>query len=91
MVGAASDVPATGTAAKATESSAPQRSTRAVPKPPASQSTSVNSDSTAPATPAKSMSRSFGDRSIIIFNYMKFVVMWKTLSMSFFFFFFTLQ
>ncbi|KAF5472373.1 hypothetical protein F2P56_009095 [Juglans regia] len=49
----ASDVPTTSTAAKPTELLAPQRSTRAVPKPPTSQSASVNCDSTAPTTPAK--------------------------------------
>lgn len=65
MVGAASDVPTTSTAAKPTELLAPQRSTRAVPKPPTSQSASVNSDSTAPTTPAKGIYRSFGDMSII--------------------------
>lgn len=65
MLGAASDVPTTSAAAKPTELLAPQKSTRAVPKPPTSQSASVNADSTAPRTPAKGMSRSFGDRSII--------------------------
>ncbi|KAG6630504.1 eukaryotic translation initiation factor 4G isoform X1 [Carya illinoinensis] len=51
--GAASDVPTTSAAAKPTELLAPQKSTRAVPKPPTSQSASVNADSTAPRTPAK--------------------------------------
>ncbi|XP_042957906.1 eukaryotic translation initiation factor 4G-like isoform X2 [Carya illinoinensis] len=50
----ASDVLVTSTAAKPPESLAPQRIARAVPKAPTSQSASMSSDLTAPATPAKS-------------------------------------
>ncbi|KAF5469930.1 hypothetical protein F2P56_010487 [Juglans regia] len=50
----ASDVRVTSTAAKPAESLAPQRITQAFPKAPTSQSASVSSDLTAPATPAKS-------------------------------------
>lgn len=51
----ASDAPVTSTAAKPAElpAAAVQRSTRAVPKAPTSQSASMSSDSEAPTTPAK--------------------------------------
>lgn len=65
VIGAASDVLVTSTAAKPPESLAPQRIARAVPKAPTSQSASMSSDLTAPATPAKCMHRSFGYISII--------------------------
>lgn len=53
----ASDAPVTSTAAKPAELpvAAAQRSTRAVPKAPTSQSASMSSDSAAPTTPAKGM------------------------------------
>lgn len=49
----ASDAPVGGSSSKQVDSSAPQRSTRAVPKAPTSQSASMSSDSTALATQAK--------------------------------------
>ncbi|XP_024192741.1 LOW QUALITY PROTEIN: eukaryotic translation initiation factor 4G [Rosa chinensis] len=49
----ASETTVTGTAPKQTEPSVAQRSSRAVPKAPASQSASVNSDSRGPNTPVK--------------------------------------
>lgn len=42
------------TAPRTTDASAPQRSTRTVPKAPTSQSASVTSDTRTPTTPAKS-------------------------------------
>jgi translation initiation factor 4G len=41
------------------ESSAPQRSNRTVPKVPTSQPASMSSDSAAPRTPIKGMTRSW--------------------------------
>ncbi|KAE8673538.1 Eukaryotic translation initiation factor 4G [Hibiscus syriacus] len=48
-----SDTPVTGSAAKPVQSHANQRTTRAVPKAPASQSATLSSDSSIPATPTK--------------------------------------
>lgn len=52
----ASDAPVGSGAAKQVESSASQRSTRAVPKAPTSQSASVSSDGTAPGSQGKGFS-----------------------------------
>ncbi|KAK9274050.1 hypothetical protein L1049_018864 [Liquidambar formosana] len=49
----ASDGPVAGVAAKPIESSSTQKSNRAVPKAPSSQSSTVSCDATAPTTPAK--------------------------------------
>ncbi|GMJ01428.1 eukaryotic translation initiation factor 4G, CUCUMOVIRUS MULTIPLICATION 2 [Hibiscus trionum] len=49
----ASDLPVASSAAKPVESHANQRSTRAVPKAPTSQSATLCSDSSIPATPTK--------------------------------------
>ncbi|XP_024043629.1 eukaryotic translation initiation factor 4G [Citrus clementina] len=49
----ASDAPVGANSSKQVDSSTPQRSTRAVPKAPTSQSASMSSDSTASATQAK--------------------------------------
>jgi len=51
-----SDAPVSNATAKPFESSAVQRSTRAVPKAPTSQPLSMSSDPAAPTTPAKGMS-----------------------------------
>lgn len=53
-------MPVTSPAAKPAESLAPQRSNRTVPKVPTSQPASMSSDSAAPRTPIKGMTRSFG-------------------------------
>lgn len=49
----ASDAPVGANSSKQVDLSTPQRSTRAVPKAPTSQSASMSSDSTASATQAK--------------------------------------
>ncbi|XP_027927370.1 eukaryotic translation initiation factor 4G-like isoform X2 [Vigna unguiculata] len=54
-----SDAPVTNATAKPFESSAVQRSTRAVPKAPTSQPPSMSSDPAAPTTPAKDASKAF--------------------------------
>ncbi|GMI91126.1 eukaryotic translation initiation factor 4G, CUCUMOVIRUS MULTIPLICATION 2 [Hibiscus trionum] len=51
----ASDSPVTSSAAKPVESHVNQRSTRAVPKAPTSQSVTLCSDSSIPATPTKGL------------------------------------
>ncbi|XVE76803.1 hypothetical protein DITRI_Ditri13aG0009700 [Diplodiscus trichospermus] len=63
----ASDAPIASAATKPVESSTTQRSTRAVPKAPTSQSSAMTSDSSLPTTPAKgdaSMAFSFQFGSI---------------------------
>ncbi|KAK7373490.1 hypothetical protein VNO80_06900 [Phaseolus coccineus] len=54
-----SDAPVSNATAKPFESSAVQRSTRAVPKAPTSQPLSMSSDPAAPTTPAKDASKAF--------------------------------
>ncbi|XP_014523092.1 eukaryotic translation initiation factor 4G isoform X2 [Vigna radiata var. radiata] len=54
-----SDAPVTNATAKPFESSAVQRSTRAVPKVPTSQPPSMSSDPAVPTTPAKDASKAF--------------------------------
>ncbi|CAJ1779180.1 unnamed protein product [Sphenostylis stenocarpa] len=54
-----SDLPVTNATAKPSELSAAQRSTRAVPKAPTSQSPAMSSDPAAPTTPAKDASKAF--------------------------------
>jgi hypothetical protein len=81
-------MPVTIPAAKPAELPAPQRSNRTVPKVPTPQPTSMNSDSAAPRTPVKGMTRSFGDiptmhelRSFLLFGSENkyFVLMWETI------------
>ncbi|RDX78681.1 Eukaryotic translation initiation factor 4G [Mucuna pruriens] len=54
-----SDAPVTHATAKPSESSAAQRSTRAVPKAPTSQPPAMNTDPAAPTTPVKDASKAF--------------------------------